>query len=399
MPNLLRGREERVPVNPRDARSIDQTAMRSPDVCAPAGFAMRGRLVRIRNQNILFSPSRQALYALNDMGGDIWRSLEDGLSPEAISFEIASRGADRERAVEYVDAAVRQWECQGLIELSPTWFSASSRCHVSQVVAVPGSCVRIVYPAAHALPAATVFRHLEVREAVADVVLELFEHGDRIHLFRHRHWIHSCSSDELAVVLKGQLLTEVLERSAHELAVHAAALVRDDRILLLCGSPGAGKTTLAVGLLHAGFGFAGDDVTLLNSLGYGTGIPFAPAVKAGALPILANYCRDLDVAPVFRRPDRRRVSYLLLKEFVSPTPRKVGWVVLLRRRTNARAVLAPVDPVDAVRGLLKGSFALGGELTGTAFDALTKVIESADVYCLTYSTLDDAIALLQKACR
>ena len=68
------------------------------------------------------------------------------------------------------------------------------------------------------------FRHLEVREAVADVVLELFEHGDRIHLFRQRHWIYSCSSDELAVVLKGQLLTEVLERSAHELAVHAAAL-------------------------------------------------------------------------------------------------------------------------------------------------------------------------------
>ena len=75
--------------------------------------------MRIRNQNILFSPSRQALYALNDMGGDIWRSLEDGLSPEAISFEIASREADQERAVEYVDAAVRQWECQGLIELSP----------------------------------------------------------------------------------------------------------------------------------------------------------------------------------------------------------------------------------------------------------------------------------------
>ena len=205
--------------------------------------------------------------------------------------------------------------------------------------------------------------------------------------------------DELAVVLKGQLLTEVLERCAHELAVHAAALVRDDRILLLCGSPGAGKTTLAVGLVHAGFGFAGDDVTLLDSLGYGTGIPFAPAVKAGALPVLANYCRELDVAPVCRRPDRRRVSYLLLKEFVSPTPRKIGWVILLRRRTNARAMLAPVDPVDAVRGLLNGSFALGGELTGTAFDALTKVIESADVYCLNYSTLDDAIALLQKACR
>lgn len=355
--------------------------------------------MRIRNQNILFSPSRQALFALNDMGGDIWRSLEDGMSPEVISSEIASRGVDRQQAVEHVDAAVRQWECQGLIQLSPNWFSTSSRGHVSQVVAVPGFHVRIVYPAAHAFPAATVFRHLEVPEAVADVVLKLVEHGDRIHLFRYRHWVLSCSPDELAVALKGQLLTEVLERGAYELAVHAAALIRDDRILLLCGSPGAGKTTLTLGLLHAGFGFAGDDVTLLDSLGHGEGIPFAPAVKAGAWPILANYCPDLDAAPVCRRPDRRRVRFLVPKELVSSAPRKVGWVVLLRRRANASAVLTPVDPVDALRGLLNGSFALCGELTGTAFDVLTKLIESTNVYCLTYSRLEDAIALIQKACR
>jgi hypothetical protein len=386
-------------VNVRDARSTDQTAARSPDVCAPAGVVMRGRLARIRDQNILFSPSRQALFALNDTGADIWRSLEDGLSPEAISSEIASRGVDRHQAVEYVDAVVRQWERQGLLRLSPAWLSTSSHGQVSQVVAVPGSHVRIVYPAAHVFPAAAIFRHLGVRGAVADVVLELVEQGDRIHLFRHRHWILSCSSDELATVLKGQLLAEVLERGAYELAVHAAALLRDDRILLLCGSPGAGKTTLALGLVHAGFGFAGDDVTLLDSLGHGVGIPFAPAVKAGAWPVLAEYYPELDAAPVCRRPDHRRVRYLVPKEFVSPSPRTVGWVVLLRRRANASAVLAPVDPVDALRGLLNGSFALGGELTDTAFDVLTEVIGSADVYCLTYSRLEDAIALMQKACR
>jgi hypothetical protein len=360
---------------------------------------MQGRLARIRDQNILFSPSRQALFALNDTGADIWRSLEDGLSSEAISSEIASRGVDRRHAVSYVEAALSQWERQGLIRLSPAWFSTSSNDHASQVVAVPGSHVRIVYPATRTFPAAAVFRHLEVRGAVADVVLELVEHGDRIHLFRCRRWILSCASDELAVVLKGQLLTEVLERGAYELAVHAAALLQDDRILLLCGSPGAGKTTLALGLVHAGFGFAGDDVTLLDSLGHGVGIPFAPAVKAGAWPILAEYYPDLDAAPVCRRPDRRRVRYLVPKGFVSPSPRTVGWVVLLRRRANASATLAPVDPVDALRGLLNGSFALDGELTGTAFDVLTELIRSADVYCLTYSRLGDAIALLQKACR
>jgi hypothetical protein len=360
---------------------------------------MRGQLVRIRNQNILFSPSRQALFVLNDMGGDIWRSLEDGLWPEAISSEIASRGVDRQQAIEHVDAAVRQWERQGLIGFPPNWFSTSSRDQVSQVVAIAGCCVQIVYPKAHAFPAATVFGHLEVQEAVADIVLKLVEDGGRIHLFRDQQWIQSCCPDELAVVLKGQLLTEVLERAAYELAIHAAALIRDDRILLLCGSPGAGKTTLTLGLLHSGFGFAGDDVTLLDSIGSGVGIPFAPAVKVGALPILAKYWPDLDAAPVWRRPDRRRVRFLGPKEVASSSPRKVGWVVLLRRRPDSSASLTPVDTVDALRGLLNGSFAPCGELSGTAFDVLTKIIESANVCCLTYSHLEDAVALIQKACR
>ena len=360
---------------------------------------MRGRLVRIRDQNILFSPVRKALYALNDTGADIWRSLEDGLSLEVISSEIVSRGVEGHQAVTYVEAALRQWDRLGLIQISPGCFSTSSQREVNQVVAVAGCCVRIVYPAAHAFPAANILKHLEVRGEVADVTLQLVEHRDRIHLFRDRHWILSCTSDELATVLKGQLLTEVLERVDYELAIHTASLIRDDRILLLCGSPGAGKTTLALGLVHAGYGFAGDDVVLLDSLGHAVGIPFAPAVKAGAWPVLSGYYPDLNAAPVFRRPDRRRVRYLVPREVVSPRPRTVGWVFLLRRRAKASAVLAPVDPVGALRGLLNGSFASGGKLTGNAFKVLTEVIGSAHVYCLAYSRLGDAIALIQKVCQ
>src|SRR5689334_22349433 len=105
-------------------------------------FVMRGRLVRIRDQNILFSPVRKALYALNDTGADIWRSLEDGLSLEFISSEIVSRGVEGHQAVTYVEAALRQWDRLGLIQISPGCFSTSSQREVSQVVAVAGCCVR-----------------------------------------------------------------------------------------------------------------------------------------------------------------------------------------------------------------------------------------------------------------
>jgi len=378
-----------------------RTAAPGPGDYSAATFVIQGRLARIREQNILFSPSQQAIFAVNDTAADIWRCLEEGMPPEAISFEIARGGVDGREANKHVEAALEDWGRLGLIRPRAPLSPHSDREHVSQVVAVAGLYIRIVYPAACAFPAITVFRHLEVQRETADVLFQLVEHGGRIHLFRDYDWILSCSPDELPVMLKGQLLTEVLEHGIYEVALHAAALFRNERIVLLCGNPGAGKTTLTLALLHAGFGFAADDVTLLDSKGYGVGLPFAPAVKAGAWPLLAQYCADLDAAPVFRRPDRRRVRFPIPREFapVALSPLSVGCVLLLRRGHDSKACLEPVDSATALRGLLNGAFAPGRELSGSAFDALTKVIGSAEAYCLTYSRLDDAVELVTRACR
>jgi hypothetical protein len=260
--------------------------------------------------------------------------------------------------------------------------------------------VRVVYPDGDAGRVAEAFRHLEGDPgAEADVLLELVEHGGQVQLFRDGAWLGSCRLDEAATVVKGQLLTEVLERADYELALHGAALVRDDRILLLSGRPGAGKTTLTLALVEAGFGFAGDDVVLLDAAGRGLGLPFAPAVKAGAWPLLAPRFPGLAAAPVFRRPDRRRVRYPVPHATAPQRPRALGWVVLLDRATAGAAALEPIDPAGALRGLLDGAFALERELTSAGFDALTEVVGSAETWRLSYAGLDDAVALLDGACR
>ncbi|RWA77250.1 PqqD family peptide modification chaperone [Mesorhizobium sp.] len=368
--------------------------------CGPATFVVQARLARVGGQNILFSPSRQAIFAVNDTAAEIWRSLEEGTPPQAISLEMARSGVDSREANRHVETALEDWQRLSLIRPCAPSPPSSAQELVSQVVAIAGLCIRIVYPAACAFPAITVFRHLEVQRETADILLQMVEQGGRVHLFRNGDWVLSCSPDELPVMLKGQLLTEVLDHGAYELAVHAAALVRNKRMVLVCGNPGAGKTTLTMALVHAGFGFASDDVTLLDSNGHGVGLPFAPAVKAGAWPLLAEYCPDLYAVPVSRRPDRRRVRFAMPGEFVPlpPSPTAIGYVVLLRRSRDSKAGLEPVDPAGALRGLLNGAFSPGRELSGAAFDVLTQIIGSAQAYRLTYSGLDDAAELITRAC-
>jgi len=74
-------------------------------------------------------------------------------------------------------------------------------------------------------------------------------------------------------------------------------------------------------------------------------------------------------------------------------------VILLRRDRTSTPRLDPVDPVAALRGLLTGAFSPDQELGSTAFDALAHVIGSAQAYCLTYSSLADAVELIRGACR
>ncbi len=71
--------------------------------------------------------------------------------------------------------------------------------------------------------------------------------------------------------------------------LHAAGLVHEDgRTILVAGTAGSGKTTLALALLEAGLGYLGDDVVLL-------------AERAGR-PAVLSFPRPFHVAPATAAP-------------------------------------------------------------------------------------------------
>ncbi len=379
------------------AGSIGAAEALEAEACARADVTLHGRLECIKGQHVLFSPSLKAIFSLNETAAGIWRCLEDGMRPRDIAEEIARQGVSPAEARAHVDAALDEWEKAGVVRPCPPEFAAG-KGDVTHHVGMAGITVAILYPPGMADWAHAPFRHLEVTGATPDVRLRLVEHRNRVRLFRDDVWVLSCTAEELPTALKGQLLLEVLSGGAYELALHAACLARGDRALLLCGNPGAGKTTLTLALVDSGFDFAGDDVTLLDSGGRSIGLPFAPAVKRGAWSVLASCCPEILAAPDYRRPDGMRVRYPAPRIATPSPPRPVGWVVLLDRQADVAAHLESLGPDDALRGLLDGAFSTEGELTGTAFDVLARVIGSAETWRLTYSRLDDAVALLGEAC-
>lgn len=89
--------------------------------------------------------------------------------------------------------------------------------------------------------------------------------------------------DLLADYAYTRILNDLLGRVRSHFLIHAAALSRDGRGLLIAGPSGCGKTTLTLALIRRGFAFLSDDIA---ALGRGDGrlypCPRALHVRGGA---------------------------------------------------------------------------------------------------------------------
>jgi hypothetical protein len=354
------------------------------------------RFQRVAGRNLLFSGTGQKLFEINDTAAYIWRSIEDGLDRGGMLDEMAERGLAPALAEQHLDAAIDEWTGLGFIKHVP---EPTAGLPLRRDIRVAGVDTRLRLTPCLAADLVPAFRHLGTAGTTPEVTLDVVGGEGRIDLFRNGDPLLSCRPEEAATALKGQVMDEVLGRGDYALALHAAALSRDGRMLLLTGPPGAGKTTLALALAGSGFGLAGDDLVLLATQGRVTGVPFAAAVKAGAWRLIAPFRPDLMDAAVFRRPDGRRVRYLPPDGPLQAASLPVGWLVSLERRRGAEPALTPADPVEAMRWLLREAHAEGRRLTPAGFEALGRAIGRAACFRLSYRRLEDAVELLEGACR
>jgi hypothetical protein len=220
-------------------------------------------------------------------------------------------------------------------------------------------------------------------------------------------WIVACDGrpmararaiDEIAPILKAEIVQEVLARVDYRLAVHAAALASGGRGLLLPGTSGRGKTTLAAALMAAGFSYLGDDTVLLDGEAlHVRPIPLALATKSGAWPLLSGRYASLATQPIDHRPDGKRVRYLRPRAVVT-RPIPVAWIVFPDWH-DSDADLAPMPRIAALHQFLSGCYAPRRRLRTEDIASLIAWIGRVDCYRLASGDLDGAVRRLTRLCR
>lgn len=339
----------------------------------------------------LFSGREQKLFGLNDAAAFVAGLLENGATHAELLGELVRNGCGVATGKATIATLLPAWSAAGVAvaEMPVT----SETDWLPSVISIGGLDIALLLQGQGISEAITPFiRHLrsdaakchrQYRIARADPFVLISADGPAMSIVM---------PDQVVPALKALLVEDVLEAASPAIALHAACLTRNDDALMLFGSPGAGKSTLALALLPAGFGYGADDITLVNPKGRVQGVPFAPAVKAGAWKLL-GLPRE---SGLHRRVDGRRVRYMPVHEVPRRDWIPARWLIRLRRQKGVVARLVARTPVEALADVMAEAYAPSQRASAADLAMFVDFVERAQCHELHYSDLDAAVELLRR---
>lgn len=187
-------------------------------------------------------------------------------------------------------------------------------------------------------------------------------------------------------------------RLGFHLLLHAGAVEFDGRAVILPAVPGSGKSTLTAALVCRGFRLLSDEFGVVRfSDGHLLPLLRPVALKNQSIDVIAQFAPQATIGPRFAKTRKGTVAHM------APNAHAIGnrhlaakpaLIVFPRYDTREVCLLEPVKRSRAFSRLSVNSF--NYQMLGpSAFDAVTRLIESCRVYRLVYSDLDRAIAAIR----
>jgi len=181
------------------------------------------------------------------------------------------------------------------------------------------------------------------------------------------------------------------------LLLHAAALERDGRALLVTGESGAGKSTLAALLGERGWRLMGDEFALIDlTNGDGHAFPRAVSLKNAAGDLLAKEVAPERLGPVMRDTPKGTIRHL------RPNDDAIGRMgetarpaLLLFPRFGYAAADVDMGEAEVFVRLTQAStnYVALGE---AGFDALARLVRTVPARAIDYPDTQSAVASVER---
>jgi HprK-related kinase A len=181
------------------------------------------------------------------------------------------------------------------------------------------------------------------------------------------------------------------------LLLHASAVERDGRALIMTGLSGSGKSTLSALLGQRGWRFMGDEFVLLD-LDSGAAVPFPRLIslKNSAIAAMQAASPDGSFGPLMTGTPKGDIRHLVppAEAVARMTEPAIPALLLFPRYGYAPAVreVAPGENFMRMTQASTNYVALGE----AGFIAMTRFIKAVPARAIDYQTGDEAIALVEQ---
>ncbi len=344
---------------------------------------------------VLFNEDTQKLFELNDIAAFIWCTLHDGMALETIGNQLVARGFSYIDAHASVCDALDQWLRAGLlvphIDEAVSAFSAMVGRHHIEIRSSDAVVLGFLR---------SLFITTSLLDGQVDARFTVYRVRDTIIVVCDGRKAFDCSISTLAPTFRAYVIQHLLlAGDGRDVIFHAAAVTWRGDGMLISASPGMGKSTLAMHMLDAGFGFATDDVVLIAPTGEIRGVSFAPTIKSGSWPLIGSFRPDVGDVSIHDRLDGCAVRYLDVGPSFHNGPVQVKWIIFLERVPGgSKPALTPLSELDTLQQIVRASFAKHRRLSSDGFCMLKNMVSRTVAFVLHYGEAADAAGKLIELC-
>lgn len=196
--------------------------------------------------------------------------------------------------------------------------------------------------------------------------------------------------ETMPLILQENMIIATYQSEPYLMALHAGAVGKDGRCVVMPGASGSGKSTLTAVMANEGYDLFSDEIALVNEEGGVEPLPFRLNLKEGSWAVMENRGIREESTAKHLRFDGQLVK-LFFPVNLAKNPAKIAALVFPKYVKGARCETRPLSEAATLKRIEASGYQIPHPFTPESFSRVLEYVVSTPAYEMRYGDLEEAV--------